>query len=90
MVYKRALSDDEVKLLSHDLLDITTWIDGMIQGKINACLKRAAQAYREMLRNDGALTAPLSDLDCALAYFNQMDYKNRANREQAQKNVKGE
>lgn len=81
MEYKRTLTQDEVKILHHDLLDIKDWINKAIDGKISNCLKRAAKDYRESKKNDPQALVPVNDMTCAMELFNQADYKNRSQRE---------
>lgn len=77
LTYTRELTDDEVAILSNDLLDIKDWIDKAIEGKINNCKKRAAIAYREQLKSEGAEMVPVDDTVAVKALFARPDYKNR-------------
>lgn len=82
--FELTLTDEEVKILENDLLSIGEWIAGAIEGKINNCKKRAAIAYREKLKAEGAEMVPAND-DVAVAHlFARPDYKNRATRDAEQ------
>lgn len=82
--YELTLTDDEVAILENDLLDIHAWIAGAIAGKINSCKKRAAIAYREKLKAEGAEMVPANDDVAVKQLFSRPDYKNRTARESEQ------
>lgn len=80
MKFEREFTDDEVKILKHDLLDIPAWINGMIDGKISNGVKRAAMEFKsKLVETKGSI--PADSKDAALAYFQLPDYKNRQDRE---------
>lgn len=79
--FQLELTDDEVKILEHDLLNIYDWIAGAIAGKINNCKKRAAIEYRELLKQEGATLLPANDDVAVASLFARPDYKNRIQRE---------
>lgn len=80
MRYEREFTDEEVKILEHDLLNIEEWINGMIDGKLSNCSKRAAAELKsKLVETKGSL--PADPKDAALAYFQLPDYKNRRDRE---------
>lgn len=79
--FKLELSDEEVQILHNDLLNIGEWVKGMVAGKINSCKKRAAIAYREQLKAEGAAMVPANDDAAVSALFARPDYKNRAAKE---------
>ena len=79
--YERIITDEEQKILEHDLLDINQWIEGMIIGKINNCKKRAAIACRELLKQEGAEMVPASDSMAVKILFEREDYANRVQRD---------
>jgi hypothetical protein len=81
MEYTRILTDEEVKILEHDLLDIKDWIDKAIDGKINNCGKRAARQYDEVAKADDLDTVPTKDHLKRAALFAHPNYKNRLQRE---------
>jgi hypothetical protein len=72
ITFTRVITDEEQKMLEHDLLDIVEWINKAIDGKINNCAARAARL------------SPLkkkTEKETALEWFDDKDYKNRAQRE---------
>lgn len=79
--FERTLTDEEESILNHDLLDIIAWINGMIDGKINNCAKRAALEYRGKAAELGLTTIPVDSKVCALSLFECKDYKSRIDRE---------
>jgi hypothetical protein len=79
--FQLELTDEEVKILENDLLSIYEWIAGAIAGKINNCKKRAAIAYREKLKAEGAEMVPANDDVAVAQLFAREDYKNRKQRE---------
>ena len=87
--YKRIITTEEEKILLNDLLDIKDWIDKAIDGKINNCLKRAANQFRELAKQENAPTVPTNDKACFHHLTNRKEYKNRAQREQEQSYIKG-
>lgn len=83
--YELTLTDLEAQILENDLLDIHAWIVGAIAGKINNCKKRAAIAYREKLKAEGAEMVPANDDVAVKAFFASPDYKNRTQRDSGQR-----
>lgn len=83
MDYKYTLSNLEIQILNHDLLDIKDWIDKAIEGKINSCRKRVAMEYRQKAKELGERMVPVSDVDCVTAYFSNPSYMNREQRDLA-------
>lgn len=79
--YERTLTDGEVAILNHDLLDIKDWIDKMIDGKIYACLKRGANLHRDNLKASGADMVPVNDGIAFKQMIASKDYKNRVERD---------
>lgn len=81
ITYTRIITDTEQKLLEHDLINITAWIDAMIAGKISACQGRAAQAYDTLAKIENLASVPTLEADKAAALFIHPNYKNRSQRE---------
>ena len=79
--YERIITDEEQEILQHDLLDIKGWIDGMIEGKINNCAKRAAREYQGKSKELGLKQIPVDHRECASHLFKTGSYKNRVERE---------
>lgn len=79
--YQRILTNDEEKILLHDLLDIKNWVDLAIDGKLNNIKKRFARNEREELKKRGASTMPVDDGEVVQNAFDRPGYKNRAQRD---------
>lgn len=79
--YERIITDEEQKILEHDLLDITDWIDKAIIGKINNCMKRASIQYKDEAIKCGLKSIPTDIKECALSLFELESYRNRTERE---------
>lgn len=80
--YKRIITDEEQKMLEHDLFDIKDWIDKAIDGKVNNCMKRAAGECRQIMKQFPDAMIPANDRIAALALFSSKHYKNRLQREE--------
>lgn len=78
MEYKRVLSDDEMKILENDLLDVKDWIDKAIEGKINNCKKRIE---KDIVQKGKIQELVKLDHDLVKAFLKQPDYKCRKDRE---------
>ena len=75
-------SDHNEKVLLHDLLDINTWVQAAVDGKINNCGKRMAIEATAVLKADNSVTSmPATDQGLQEALLARSDYKNRAQRE---------
>lgn len=81
MKFQLELTDEEVKILQNDLIDIKSWINGAIAGKINNCMKRAAKQYDELAKKENLESMPVQDLAKAKALINHPAYKNRVQRD---------
>ena len=76
------ISDHNEKVLLHDLLDINTWVQAAVVGKINNCGKRMAAEATAVLKADNSVTSiPATDQGLQEALLARSDYKNRAQRE---------
>ncbi len=76
------ISDHNEKVLLHDLLDINTWVQAAVDGKINNCGKRMAIEATAVLKADDSVTSmPATDQGLQEALLARSDYKNRAQRE---------
>ncbi len=83
--YNRTLTDEEVKFLEYDLINVRDWIDKAIDGKINNCMKRAASEYRMVASKENIATIPAMEKVAANALIARPDYKNRAQRDQSER-----
>nr|ANO58135.1 hypothetical protein [uncultured Bacteroidetes bacterium] len=76
------ISDHNEKVLLHDLLDINTWVQAAVDGKINNCGKRMAIEATAVLKADDSVTSmPATDQGLQEALLARAGYKNRAQRD---------
>ena len=76
------ISDHNEKVLLHDLLDINTWVQAAVDGKINNCGKRMAIEATSVLKADDSVTSmPATDQGLQEALLARAGYKNRAQRD---------
>lgn len=81
LIYTRELTDEEVQLLEHEIMDTKTWIDEAIQGKINWCRKKLIKTELDK-RIDGGIDFPANQAELISTIFSAVDYKNRKDREE--------
>jgi len=80
------VSDHNEKVLLNDLLDIDDWVQQAVIGKINNCGKRMAGQASAVLKADESVeTMPATDDGLITALLARDDYKNRAERDAAEK-----
>ena len=78
------ISDADQKALLNDLLDIDAWVQAAVVGKINNCKKRMAIEATAVLKADASVeTMPATDDGLITALLARNDYKNRAERDAA-------
>ena len=77
------LDDTQQTLLKNDLLDINTWVQEAMTGKINNCWKRMQREWTDKLMNDSSFTEsiPSNQADFVKLVVSRSDYKNRAERD---------
>lgn len=75
-------TDDEWKILEHDLLNPEQWLKDMAAGKVSNCLGRLSKSYLTTLKGKGVRNAPLDENDIAAVAFADPTYKNRKQREE--------
>ena len=77
------VNDTDQTVLKNDLLDINTWVQEAMTGKINHCWKRMQQEWTTKLMNDDSFTGsiPSNKADFVTLVTARSDYKNRADRE---------
>lgn len=76
MIYKRELTDEEIKCLAHFVPDVQAWIDEAIAQKIEGCKKRILRQEVERAL-DNNLPIPSTSSEILDQVFAQPDYKNR-------------
>ena len=81
------VDDTQQSILKNDLLDINTWVQDAMTGKINNCWKRMQQEWTTKLMNDSSFTDPIpsNQADFVKLVLARSDYKNRKAREDANK-----
>ena len=80
------INDHNEKVLLNDLLDIDDWVQKAVVGKINNCGKRMATQATAVLKADASVeTMPATDDGLITALLARDDYKNRAERDAAEK-----
>jgi len=80
------ISDHNEKVLLNDLLDIDDWVQKAVIGKINNCGKRMATQATAILKADESVESmPATDEGLQKALLARDDYKNRAERDAAEK-----
>ena len=50
------VDDTQQTILKNDLLDINTWVQDAMTGKINSCWKRMQREWTTKLMNDSSFT----------------------------------
>ena len=79
------VDDTQQSILKNDLLDINTWVQEAMTGKINNCWKRMQQEWTTKLKNDSSFTDPIpsNQADFVKLVLARSDYKNRKARDDA-------
>ena len=79
------ISDTDQTVLKNDLLDIDTWVQDAMTGKINNCWKRMQQEWTTKLMNDESFTdsIPSNKADFVTLVTSRSDYKDRKARDEA-------
>ena len=81
------VNDTDQTVLKNDLLDINTWVQDAMTGKINNCWKRMQQEWTTKLMNDESFTdsIPSNKADFVKLITSRSDYKDRKARDEASK-----
>ena len=81
------VDDTQQSILKNDLLDINTWVQDAMTGKINNCWKRMQREWTDKLMNDSSFTDPIpsNQADFVKLVLARSDYKNRKARDDASK-----
>ena len=77
------IDDTDQLVLKNDLLDINTWVQDAMTGKINNCWKHMQNDWTTKLMNDESFTdsIPSNKADFVKLITARSDYKNRADRD---------
>ena len=79
--YTRIITDEEQKILEHEVVDIKDWIDQAILGRINHSGKVASKAFDELAKAEDMDTVPVKEDAKRAALFAHPKYLNRLERE---------
>ena len=81
------VDDTQQTILKNDLLDINTWVQDAMRGKINNCWKRMQSEWTIKLMNDSSFTdsIPSNQADFVKLVTARSDYKTRVQRDAANK-----
>ena len=81
------VDDTQQTILKNDLLDINTWVQDAMKGKINNAWKRMQSEWTTKLMNDSSFTDPIpsNQADFVKLVLARSDYKNRKARDDANK-----
>ena len=81
------IDDTDQLVLKNDLLDIDTWVQDAMTGKINNCWKRMQTEWTDKLMNDESFTdsIPSNKADFVTLVTSRSDYKDRKARDEASK-----
>ena len=81
------IDDTDQLVLKNDLLDINTWVQDAMAGKINNCWKRMQTEWTDKLMNDESFTdsIPSNKADFVTLVTSRSDYKDRKARDEAEK-----
>ena len=79
------VDDTDQTILKNDLLDIDTWVQDAMTGKINNCWKRMQREWTDKLMNDSSFKDPIpsNQADFIALVTARSDYKNRKARDDA-------
>ena len=81
------VDDTQQTILKNDLLDINTWVQEAMTGKINNAWKRMQREWTDKLMNDSSFTdsIPSNQADFVKLVVARSDYKTRVQRDAANK-----
>ena len=81
------VDDTQQTILKNDLLDINTWVQNAMTGKINNAWKRMQSEWTIKLMNDSSFTdsIPSNQADFVKLVVARSDYKTRVQRDAANK-----
>ena len=83
------IDDTDEKVMLNDLIDIDTWVQEAVTGKINNCWKRMQQNWTNQLMNDESFTdsIPSNKSDFVKMVTARSDYKDRVARDKEEKSI---
>lgn len=76
------ISDTDIKVLQHDILNIEDWINAAIAGKITSCKSRLIESWMPRLLSDPAvITIPADESALINVITQHPGYLNRSDRD---------
>ena len=80
------IDDTDQTILKNDLLDIDTWAQEAMTGKINNCWKRMQSQWTTKLMNDESFTdaIPSNKADFVTLVTSREDYQDRKTRDETE------
>ena len=81
------VDDTQQSILNNDLVDINTWVQDAMTGKIHNCWKRMQREWTTKLMNDSSFNDPIpsNQADFVKLITARSDYKTRKQRDEADK-----
>jgi hypothetical protein len=81
-IEKRTLTTTEESVLKNDLLNIQSWVNEAIDGKVASCKKRMIAEWLPKLMADSSVESiPAKEDDLIALIVDRSDYKNRQERD---------
>ena len=81
-IEKRTLTTTEESVLKNDLLNIQSWVNEAIDGKVASCKKRMIAEWLPKLMADSSVESiPAKENDLIALIVARSDYKNRQERD---------
>jgi len=81
------ITEEDYKLLIHEIIDPEAWIKNAISGKVNSIKKRLIPVVvNKMINDDNVISIPANKNEICNYEFSKPDYKNAAERKEAQEN----
>ena len=77
------VDDTDQKVLKNDIIDIDSWVQEAVEGKIYNCWKRMQNNWTTKLIDDSSFTDPIpsNKTDFVTLVTSRADYKDRAARD---------
>ena len=81
-IAKRTLTTTEESVLKNDLADVSKWVKGAIDGKVNNSKKRmTAEWIPKLMADDSVDSIPADEDELIAMIVARDDYKNRVDRD---------
>ena len=81
-IAKRTLTTTEESVLKNDLLDVSEWVKGTIDGKVTNCKKRMTVEWiPKLMADDSVDSIPADEDELITMIVARDDYKNRVDRD---------